>query len=632
MGKRVAGVAGGLSAVLVAWSCIEPQPAKVPDPARIAPARDALLGEPFDVAAIATEVAAFRGETVRGPVAFNVVNDGATRHHVIAYDELLPPVGGDALWRALAVAPPSDKTTAALPALFTTGLTALDVAKLADVWAPRPGETNDGQRTWALVHAVAHVLEEQNGMLPAPANAPDDDQAMARRALLEGDAELTTAAFIASRRPSGAHWLAQLLADVEKPTDRAGGSGAFGDLPRFAKLQWVFPYVDGFRLVASVYRVGGFALVDRMFERPPASTEQVLDPEKYVAGEPPVHLETPRAPDGYTPVVTETLGELRTRAWLAQCPGTRELGAASLGWGGDAMTVARDGLGRLVLLWSTVWDDPRSAERFEVALRTHPECSNPAGAPAPGDSVVLREGDRVAFVTGLASAPATTMARELLARPVVRAAATPPLGDVHLRAVESPRSFLDRGERVGASYVNKALGLSLPTSGLDVYAAAADTELTFDETFGLSTMEMTLYALVTAWSPALAQRTARDVVGGFEGAKGLPIDYLGETPIVTDAGLGHALRWFGREGTNEILVFVPVCDGKITLVAHGKGDGYGLWKETKRVLHGMRFDVTAPACRFVTADLPPPGASAPMDASKGQGVPASSSDASPARP
>src|ERR1019366_4786013 len=129
-------------------------------------------------------------------------------------------------------------------------------------------------------------------------------------------------------------------------------------------------------------------------------------------------------------------------------------------------------------------------------------------------------------------------------------------------------------------------------------------EVTLGEAFGVSTLQLTVSALMTASSPELEQRLAKDTVGGFEGVD-RTVEYLGDTPLVTDAGPGHALRWFGREGTNQILVFVPVCGGKITLVAHGRGEGPGLWREAKRALHGMRFDPAGHACKMVTDDTPP---------------------------
>src|ERR1035438_5397005 len=105
----------------------------------------------------------------------------------------------------------------------------------------------------------------------------------------------TAAAFIASRRPSGDHWLAHLLSEVANRGERVD---VFAGAPPYVRRQWLFPYVDGFRLVASVYRAGGFPLVNRMFARPPISTEQVLWPAAYIAGELPIRIEPPAVDRG----------------------------------------------------------------------------------------------------------------------------------------------------------------------------------------------------------------------------------------------------------------------------------------------------------------------------------------------
>jgi hypothetical protein len=613
LGASVAGFSGGVIAALSLVSCAEP-PAKAPDPAAMASARDPLLGEPFDVQVVAEQVAAFRGLPLRAAVPLHVVDDGAIRHHVVAYEDAPPPTGPEAFWHAIDLGVPS--ATATPPdELFAKGLGSVFAEKRAAVWMQRPYETNDGERAWALVHAIEHVLQEQNAILPA--RGLDDDQALARRAILEGDADLTAAAFIASRRPAGDHWLAHLLSEV---TAGAGlGDAAFRGAAPYVRRQWLFPYSDGFRLVASVYRAGGFALVNRALERPPIGTEQVLNVHAYLAGELPMRVEPPAAPEGFSTIAVGTMGELRMRAWLDQCPtatGSKTLG----GWAGDTLTVAHDASGRSALLWSTVWNNPDAAAFFEAQLlrtragwwgpnslpsKAAPSCTNLEAGP---DATVVRDGSRVVYVKGLDSGPAATTARALLARPIVRGPDAPPLGDLQLRPLEDPLAFLGHGALEGLVYVNKDLGLSLPTAGFHVYAAAPREEVTLEEGFGVSTLELTVSALMTAASPALEQRLAKDIVGGFEGVN-RPVEYLGDTPLVTDAGPGHALRWFGREGTNEILVFVPVCGGRITLVAHGRGEGPGLWKEAKRALHGLRFDPGGHACRVVIEDAPPPAAS-----------------------
>ena len=608
----VTGVAGGIITALTVASCVvscmEP-PAKAPDPAAAAPTRDTLLGEPFDVEAVAEQVAAFRGLPLRAAVPIRVIDDGATRHHVVAYDEVAAPTGPDAFWSAIDVVVPDRAASPAPTALFAKGVSALFDEKRTTLWARRPGETNDGERAWALVHAIEHVLQEQNAILPA--RGLDDDQALARRAVLEGDADLTTAAFIASRRPSGDHWLAHLLSEVANRGERVD---VFAGAPPYVRRQWLFPYVDGFRLVASVYRAGGFPLVNRMFARPPISTEQVLWPAAYIAGELPIRIEPPAVPSGFTSVAVETVGELRTRAWLDQCPTTG--GSRSMGnWGGDSLAVVRDASGRPALLWSTAWDGDTAAS-FEAQLqRTRAGWWGPDGAPtkatpsctnlnAGPDATVVHDADRVVYVKGLDGAPAAAAARALMARPIVHPSPVPPLGDVQLRPIDDPVALLGHGELEGTVYVNKGLGLRVPTAGFQIDATAPGEEVTLGEAFGVSTLQLTVSALMTASSPELEQRLAKDTVGGFEGVD-RTVEYLGDTPLVTDAGPGHALRWFGREGTNQILVFVPVCGGKITLVAHGRGEGPGLWREAKRALHGMRFDPAGHACKMVADDTPP---------------------------
>ena len=63
-----------------------------------------------------------------------------------------------------------------------------------------------------------------------------------------------------------------------------------GDLPPFVEAQLLFPYLTGQRFVERLYATGNDSwsvvnTADRF--RPPASTEQVLHPEKYLAVEQP---------------------------------------------------------------------------------------------------------------------------------------------------------------------------------------------------------------------------------------------------------------------------------------------------------------------------------------------------------
>jgi hypothetical protein len=105
------------------------------------------------------------------------------------------------------------------------------------------------------------------------------------------------------------------LAKITRGEDRSRLDHAL-DL---ARKRLVFPYEEGMMFASDLYRAGGFPLVDGAFAHPPRSTEQILHPERYLAGDQPRPVATPKAPTGYTLVTSDTLGELDTRTLLSRC-------------------------------------------------------------------------------------------------------------------------------------------------------------------------------------------------------------------------------------------------------------------------------------------------------------------------
>jgi hypothetical protein len=127
--------------------------------------------------------------------------------------------------------------------------------------------------------------------------------------------------------------------------------------------------------------------------------------------------------------------------------------------------------------------------------------------------------------------------------------------------------------------------------------------LTLEEYFGFSNLRLTASAVLSSSTRELEDRIAWEFMGGLEDA-GLPIEYLGETLVTTEAGPGRALRWSRGEGTNWAIIFLPLCEGKITLVIDASGGGTGIWDEVRRAVRHVNFDDVSPACRFVKEDGP----------------------------
>jgi hypothetical protein len=579
---------------LCVTGCME-TPASSPDPARAAPAHDALLVEPLDMDAIAVQVAAHRGVALTRAIHFARWDEGAMFRGVgVAGDPANP------FFHDFGLAQVDESVTGRLPALLLKGLSGLYDDRTKVVWVHGRDDKKAQTRAWTLAHEIEHALQGQSSKLTR--HPQTDDEALALRALIEGDAEITTAAFIASRRLSSDHWLAELLS---RRRDAVATAAGFGDVPDFVRRQWIFPYVDGTLLVGSIYRAGGYALVDRMFEHPPITTAQVLHPEKYLAGEMPVSVSVPAAPEGYSVVASGTMGELRTRALVAPCGGS-PVDEAFPAWAGDAYTVvAGDGPDRAIL-WSTAWDDEAAARRFAEIVRAGDACiGGRLGKGVAETATVAGDRARVAYVRGLPADVGAAMARALLSAPADRPVASPPLGDVRLRPVADPQAFMGKGSLRAGRYVSEPLGLSLSVQGFDVLATTLYDEVTLEEYFGLSVVRLTVDALLTSWTPELEARIAWDVMGAEEDA-GVPIIYLGETGVATGVGPGRALRWSRGQGTNAVLLRVPVCGGKITLVIRAAGGGPGMWDDVQRVARRLRFDGASPACKFVTDDLPPP--------------------------
>jgi hypothetical protein len=556
-----------------------------------------LLAEPFDVERIAAQVSAHRGLPLRAPVRLEegtrFGGEGSPARSSAARE---------AFWHAFGLVPNNESADAKLPPLLSKGIAGLFDARARTIWIRRDEKHRERARAWALVHEVEHSL--QDPALLERADRLEGDEGLALRGLLEGDADVTSAAFVHSRTPSMDHWLAELMAlDRERCMDPK----TFEGVPPLARRQWLFPYIEGTRFVGAMYRAGGYALVNRVFERPPTSTEQVIHPEKYLAGEQPVPVSDPVAPEGYSRVAAGTMGELRTRGLLEQCERTPEDDAAPLGWGGDAFAVVSDSSSALAVLWSTIWDDEAAAARFEKRIGARQPCAALASGGSaihPAfEATVLRDGAKVAYVQGLASELRATTVRALLALPGPRPDLAPPVGVVHLRPLADPRSFVAKGRLVGDRYVSEPLGLSVSMRGFEAVASEQSAELAVEEYFGISRVTIHLFALLTSLTPEFEQRLAWDVIGPLEEG-GLPLVYEGAGSFATGAGPARSLQWSSGQGTNEALVFVPVCEGRITLFALARGGGFGVMNEVRRWLRSLRMDDGSPACRFVREDVP----------------------------
>jgi hypothetical protein len=262
-----------------------------------------------------------------------------------------------------------------------------------------------------LAHEVQHALQAQH--FPDLPEARSSDEAIAQLALIEGDAMVTMGAWLGAEAGAPVGRTLRRIVEVTKrvplaSVTRGEASTKLDKALDLTKKRLEFPYRDGMLLVTDVYRAGGFPLVDRMYTRLPRSTEQVLHPEKYLAGEAPRPFADPRPPPGYELSAADTLGELDTRILLERCVGAEVAERTAAGWAGDRFGVFAGPDRRLATAWISAWDTEADAEELEAALGQSAGCwhENALGL-GRGDytiganTAVRRQGKLVAFVRGL---------------------------------------------------------------------------------------------------------------------------------------------------------------------------------------------------------------------------------------
>ena len=232
----------------------------------------------------------------------------------------------------------------------------------------------DEQRT-VIVHELTHALTDQHFNLRRLENWPDGDAdaELAARALVEGDATALMIAHTLFERgmPHQLGAFPLSLTDLLKRSvqDSNDGREAFNAAPKVLRESLQFPYVYGAGFVQRLLREGQWARVSDAYRALPASTEQIMHPDKYLKNELPVRVELPDVASllgaGYRRVDQDVNGEFGYFLVLEAKVGEERAARAAAGWGGDRYNfyLDREG-GRPVLVHESAWDSEAEATEF----------------------------------------------------------------------------------------------------------------------------------------------------------------------------------------------------------------------------------------------------------------------------
>jgi hypothetical protein len=220
-------------------------------------------------------------------------------------------------------------------------------------------------------HEYTHALQDQNFDLKGLAldQIGEGDRGIARLSLVEGDATLLMSYWATANLTQAETF--QLLSESLDPAN----TKILNEMPAVLRESLLFPYTSGLNFVQGLQAVGGWKAVDNAFGKPPASTEQVLHPDKYASGEAPIKVDMPKdlaagLGAGWKVGLEDTLGEFQLKVWLANASGGKGASvadAAAAGWGGDRVALLDGPDGATAVVISTTWDTPQDAVEFAAA-------------------------------------------------------------------------------------------------------------------------------------------------------------------------------------------------------------------------------------------------------------------------
>ena len=220
-----------------------------------------------------------------------------------------------------------------------------------------------------FAHEYDHALQDGSFTVFAGQEEllDETDRALARAAVYEGDATLLMVLW------AGGNLTPEEFADVQAAGADPESMAVLARTPAILVESLLFPYTAGQAFVLPVQTAGGWDAVNAVYDDLPRSTEQILHPDKYRAGEEPVAVKLPanlatEMGDGWTEAMQDTFGEFQIGVWLRQS-GTSpsDASAAAAGWGGDRLAVL-DGPGEdWAVVMRSNWDTEEDATAFRQA-------------------------------------------------------------------------------------------------------------------------------------------------------------------------------------------------------------------------------------------------------------------------
>jgi hypothetical protein len=293
-----------------------------------------------------------------------------TRDQIRAYllaklNQELPPSkleGLVASYRLLGMLPDSLDVKQLFVDLYTEQIAGFYDPDSTTLYAVEGGDRTELRLVLAheLVHALQHQYVPLDSILH---DVHDADRLAASQAVFEGQATLTSLIALLPTQ--------NLLSDdafwetfKEQLRTQSAGASVFARAPLVIREDLTFPYVQGSEFLRwfTQHHPGQQPYGANL----PRSSEQILHPDRYDAHDEPISVRF--AGDTVGMIHEDTFGEFEItllRSALRKDPAVNT--DQAMGWGGDRLRVYSSPDGP-ALVWVTVWDEPRFADRFRTQV------------------------------------------------------------------------------------------------------------------------------------------------------------------------------------------------------------------------------------------------------------------------
>ncbi len=241
--------------------------------------------------------------------------------------------------------------------------------------------------TITMAHELFHAIQDQHfslATLRPPKDATNSDMSIARTALIEGDASLVMTDYtIATQEgaffelPKGGSIadlpMAMRMIESQMSFQPIQPDSALSRAPRIVQISLHFPYLAGLRFVAHIKRGRTWQDLNAVYKNPPASSEHILHPERYLNGDMPeaVDFDISALQDAgktWTLGHTDVLGELGFKLLFEEHLGEGQPASeAAAGWGGDRVWLLTN-KGQNIALSLSRWDTTEDAVEAQQAL------------------------------------------------------------------------------------------------------------------------------------------------------------------------------------------------------------------------------------------------------------------------